>query len=674
MQEISEKKRQFLESIGISLDNLPPEFTRYSKKIEDVYSRDEIAFLSDSYITERATKKFCIKDIMGTIRSDYADRTWLEAFLASKRGDVAVEKFFRNPEYYTVDLKQMDQSTASHDSPIELAESNGQFFIMGGNNRMSLTMMRYLAEISKAQTAQERASIDEKYTFVGQIQATPKDKDIMYMINMMKAQYKVHGEDLEIRRTREDDSDCMYIAQLGEETIKIKDKEDLKSLYIRSYKLEGLENKSKLQDNLELLMYDREIAIAKENQGRLKVIDEVFPELKRFQECLVRLRKYGMNLETQIYEGVDLKNVNLANLCDRAEQLIEENEKKQEETVKNEKPQSPMEKKDDGIGKQKTTIEGQTQSVSNSIHTRYEELKQEEKDLADFAQTLGLSYSTTQIADTDIPQSINQIQENMNIICQKIQQIDDIEQLNGIGISLEKLEGLTQNGKNSEISQAKESFQKSFNKKIKDLIKDSKISNLKEEKQQVESQKIGILGRLLGKNKLKQVKLDNIDLKMDLMSKEEVGEKVTLEESLAELYAYSQNELGKKMTPEMRTFLEAIRSTPQLVGMIDKEKLKQLVEEKVQAQTQLPTVIGNERQTTRSDIKRLQEENEKLGEQIKQQTYARDGKRKFDETIQVTSSSLSSFQTILSQTLTQTKQIARGDEQPTRKETDMQIT
>ena len=67
--------------------------------------------------------------------------------IALKRGDIAVEQYFKNPEYYLKDLKKLDQSSLSHETPLELYESDGQFFINGGNNRLSLIMMEYLAEM-----------------------------------------------------------------------------------------------------------------------------------------------------------------------------------------------------------------------------------------------------------------------------------------------------------------------------------------------------------------------------------------------------------------------------------------------------------------------------------------------------------------------------------------------
>ena len=143
MIAISNKKKKFLESLGLDINNLPPEFEKYSHTMEEIFSEEEIEFIIYENLTEKNFKKFSLKNLVGTTHPSYCNKTWLEAFLSSKRGDNAVDEYFNNPEYYSHDLKQLDQSNLKHDTPIELYESNNKFFINGGNNRLSLIMMNY---------------------------------------------------------------------------------------------------------------------------------------------------------------------------------------------------------------------------------------------------------------------------------------------------------------------------------------------------------------------------------------------------------------------------------------------------------------------------------------------------------------------------------------------------
>lgn len=97
MQDISPQKKRFLESLDIDLENLPPEFEKYSHNLESKLSREELSFLNNSNLTGIYKKTFCLKDLVGTAHPNYRDKTWLEAFLTTKRGNDAVKKYFANP-------------------------------------------------------------------------------------------------------------------------------------------------------------------------------------------------------------------------------------------------------------------------------------------------------------------------------------------------------------------------------------------------------------------------------------------------------------------------------------------------------------------------------------------------------------------------------------------------
>ena len=61
MPKISEEKKKFLESIGIDINNLPPEFERHSDIMENTFSREEIEFLKSENLTGRYVKKIFVK-------------------------------------------------------------------------------------------------------------------------------------------------------------------------------------------------------------------------------------------------------------------------------------------------------------------------------------------------------------------------------------------------------------------------------------------------------------------------------------------------------------------------------------------------------------------------------------------------------------------------------------
>lgn len=512
MQEISEKKRNFLNVLGIDINNLPPEFEKHNDSMEDMLSREEIDFLEIERLTGIYNKRFHLKDLVGTTHPSYANKTWIEAFLLSKRGDEAIEQYFRNPDYYSIGLKQQEQSNLSHDSPIQLYESNGRFFIKGGNNRLLLIMMKYLAEMSRAKKEEEKSKIDEEYTFVAEVQPIPKDKDIIYIIDMIRKNY---GDRALIQRTADNADDCQYTVKIGEETIIIKSKEELEQLLRDSYRVDRLENLDELRRNIESLIQDRIIYGVKMDQNRGIILESIFPNLQQFQESFMKLKEYGV--ADKLFEGIDLHNLSFTELSNKAIEMARNEEKRigEEKQAEGER-KSEQRKEDISVRVRKQHIEQQITSIVDRLETTYYELKQAENKFFKLARKLGLNYSMNKTDDTNIHTSIQQIKSNMQRILEQIQKIDDPMKLDEVSKMLNELDALLQDGTINTIyiRELKEILERSFDMKVQELIRNSKVSRLEQEKESVDSEKISIMGRLLGRGKLKQAKLDNIDLKI----------------------------------------------------------------------------------------------------------------------------------------------------------------
>ena len=698
MPKISEEKKKFLESIGIDINNLPPEFERHSDTMENTFSREEIEFLKRENLTGRYIKTFSLKDLVGTVHPDYTDKTWIEAFLLSKRGDSAVEQYFKNPEYYSKDLKQLDQSSLNHETPLELYESNGQFFINGGNNRLSLIMMKYLAERSRAQTEEEKAKIDEEYTFVAEVQPTPEDKDIMYMINMLRENY---GKDAFIKRTAKDEKSCEYTIQTDDRIIKISSKAELEEALRDTYHLDRVENLDELKDNIIHLVQDGLVYRARQDKNRSEILNNMFPNLQQFEESLIKLRQYG--LEDKLYDGIDLQNIDFSELSNRATELAEREEKMRQEeqqrkeqererkikeeqeskekTKQENKIKSEKRKKDVKIDLKKEHIEQQTASIPDSLETTYYELKQEEVKFCGLARKLGLAYSVTRTDDTNIHSSIDQIKTNMQRISEQVQRVDDPTKLDKVSGVLQELDSLTQDGtiKAEHSEMLKNAFERSFDAKVQELIRSSKLSILEQEKGQVESEKISLFGKILGKGRLKQAKLDNIELKKQLLLTENSGEKgiYSLEDSLSDLYTYSQCELGRKLTPEMQQFLGVIKADPQLKQMIDQQSLKKQFEQKVndrQNAGQLVPIDENRRISNRHQADILQVQNNEMNRQI-QNNRARMITRQNDlSSLSINNNNaLNRFQGIVKEISLSTQTRETRQQQKSEQETEMQM-
>ena len=109
----------------------------------------------------------------------------------------------------------------------------------------------------------------------------------------------------------------------------------------------------------------------------------------------------------------------------------------------------------------------------------------------------------------------------MKRISKQITSIDDIEKLDKVYEMLQEWNSLTQDEIGTQYTNELErKFAKSFDSKIQELIKESKLSRLEEERKKVKDEKISLLGKLLGKERLRQVKLNNIDLSIQLIKLE----------------------------------------------------------------------------------------------------------------------------------------------------------
>jgi len=309
MEEISQTKEKFLKHVGIDINNLPPEFNKISKSYDSELTTEEKDFLfSDSY-TKTFVLPFSMKDIVGTSHPSYENITFLEAFIKSKRGDENISKFYSNPAYYSETLKRVDQTSAIHDTPIELnRDSVGNCYIRGGNNRINLLMMTYLKELSECKTEEDKEKVNEKYTFYAEIRSLPKNKDVNNSIFMLKEIYK---DNIKFSFIGNSPDDCHFLVQLDEQQIEIKSVEELKSVLHQTYSLEGL-NAVQLYSKLVTLISDYNHFKGQENVGKLKLLNEICPEIEEIKDLFLNIRL--MNNSYTVFEDYDLSSINYSNL------------------------------------------------------------------------------------------------------------------------------------------------------------------------------------------------------------------------------------------------------------------------------------------------------------------------------------------------------------------------
>ena len=115
-------------------------------------------------------------------------------------------------------------------------------------------------------------------------------------------------------------------------------------------------------------------------------------------------------------------------------------------------------------------------------------------------------------------------------------------------------------------------------------MKDSQLEKIEQEQENIKIEEINFLGKITGDKKIQSLKLEIIHLKEKLILNQEKIQKqnMTLEESLSEIYAYSFPTLKKHLTRELVEFIDLAKNNTILQKMLDQDKLKEYIEQKVQ--------------------------------------------------------------------------------------------
>lgn len=368
MEEISNYKKKFIQSLGIDMENIPSELLKMNEDMNKILTDEEVNFLERESLTGTYTKQFKLKNLIGTTHRDYYNKTWLESFITTKRGDDAVLKYFKNPNYYDQELKQFEQSDLNHDTPIELYESEGKFFIKGGNNRLSLIMVKYLTEMSNAKTEEEKKIIDDKYTFVAQVNPIPEDKEIMYMINMLRGRF---GTNIRIRRNADNEKDCKYEIKMNEseEVININNKDELAEYVQTLYQLKNLGNKDDFQRRVMNIIQDEIMYKECKENDKVRIINNFIPRYNEFKEIYLNIRRQG--LEERLFEEIDFGNVDFDEIIEKSNIILDE--------IKNENKIQQNEEKNEDIEEFKNE---EVEKNNNSIESENkEEIEKDESEL-----------------------------------------------------------------------------------------------------------------------------------------------------------------------------------------------------------------------------------------------------------------------------------------------------
>ncbi len=666
MQKISLQKRSFFNSIGLDINNLPPELQIKSNSMQTKLPKESMKFLVQKDWTIPHEKAFRLKNLFGTDNIDFDNKTWIEIFNNNEKTDEIIKLYFKNPNYYYRDLKQLNQAGLKHNGSIELYEDNGKFFVKDGVARVSLMMIKYLLEMSRAQSKEEKAMINKQYAFAAVVRSTPADRDIMYLINMISDLY---GSKFKLKRLGNED-ECKFIMKIDEKKVEINSKKDFESFIKNVY----LPKEFKSYDKLKLRL--RNVAKVgfeyKENDESEDLVDQFLLMGKLFPNYEVFIKYYKKIIQYEIEDDfvlkLDINNITYDDVlkklikivkqeeinmrkteskenvskkttkktvakketvkATKTPKVVEEKEVKKTSSVKavSKAPEKTTDTKDkeevmnQKIKKAKEVAASSISNIVNNIEMTYFKLKSEEAKSMDLANSTGIEMNIDKISDASINSNINSIKANSFEVKKKIELINKLDELNCNNDFLADLKSISADKSivDEYGEEMKSIYMACFNKNARKMITDAKLKKLDKQRKEVEGEKCSFFSKLIGKAKLKQARLDNINLKEQLILTESQfssNSYATLEDGLSDIYAFIKTEEDASCVSDVKIYLRNVETNNQIKEMIDQNKLTKKTREKIDQQRNLPQLVlskEKKRLFSKAQINMVQEKNNEL--------------------------------------------------------------
>ena len=652
MQKISLQKRSFFNSIGLDTKNIPSELKVKTTNLTKKIPSEDVVFFKNKNLVTSERKHFRLKNLIGTVSNEYDGKSWIEIFVNNDKSDEMIKQYFKNPNYYFKELRKLDQTSLNHNNEIELYEDNGKFFVKDGTARLALMMTKYLLETSRAQTKEEQSLINKQYIFAANVKSAPKDRDVIYLINML---IEIYGTKLKISKVP-GNYECKYVLQYGDRIFEINSKKELENFIKNSYLPKSYKSEEKLKSKIAgLTKIGISYKLNEKSEDAFLVMGKIFPNYEFFVKYYKKAQKY--NIENKLFSKLDLENITyeviLKNLIkvvkDEEKKIKEDNlkvtkenkskekkEKKQKKNVSEAKEENQKlknaknntEKKEEDkaeelrkkLDENKKKINEQVDLITENIETTYYKLKSEEARVMDIANSTNITLNIDKMNDDIINASINSIKENIIKTHKKInsaEKIDDLKNINELSKDLNKIID-SKNIVEGYSNEMESIFKTCFNKEIQKLITDSKLKKLEKQRLEIEQEKCSFFSKLLGKAKLKQAKLDNINLKKQLILSESQYINKSyyyLEDGLSEVYTYLKEETDETCLSDIRLFLRNIEQNSQIKNMINQDKLNNLVKEKMEQKRNLPQlVLSKEKRKlfSKAQINLMEEKNNEL--------------------------------------------------------------
>ena len=272
------------------------------------------------------------------------------------------------------------------------------------------------------------------------------------------------------------------------------------------------------------------------------------------------------------------------------------------------------------IKKAKEVAASSISNIVNNIEMTYFKLKTEEAKSMDLANSTGIEMNIDKISDASINSNINSIKASSFEVKKKIELTNKLDELNCNNDFLSDLKSLSADKTiiDEYGEEMKSIYMACFNKNARKMITDAKLKKLDKQRKEVESEKCSFFSKLIGKAKLKQAKLDNINLKEQLILTESQfssNSYSTLEDGLSDIYAFIKTEDDASCISDVKIYLRNVETNNQIKDMIDQDKLTKKTREKIDQQRNLPQLVLSKEKKhlfSKAQINMVQEKNNEL--------------------------------------------------------------
>lgn len=428
------------------------------------------------------------------------------------------------------------------------------------------------------------------------------------------------------------DGYTFYNVKVAKPELKEKSQEDLESLQnkvINSFEdnLKLIEEYQQLKDDIEIINERLQAAtVTGADKEDIKYLeDELFKKREKFFEVTNNVNDYKNSLRGLLEGKCRQREIEI----DKAKEEIDKyNLKEQEETkkkVEEEIRQGQIGQTNDHI----TDTINNSKELGASLDAIYEDLLKTDEKSRIMAESLGIPYkSRSEIGDISkkiegIKEILAQSENNANE-----QKLDVQDKDISKDIAIEKDSEVSKYSSSiieaQRLVQSIESYGEEFSdeeflnikeevyKKAMSLIKEAKTSKLNGLKEEIQNRKVGLFGRLLGKEKLRQAELKNIELKIEAENNKKPDLRFndfSVRTTLAIVYN-AKEELGEENGHNLSDFYNKIKENFALEsGKFDDEKIAQMAKE-LEGKN-LP-IAYDPKEKTKVKIQRIQEENERL--------------------------------------------------------------